>query len=283
MAVIRLTFEWAGDLYGRWFADWLHVHFLIRTVLLLFALWLIIFLAAQLIQYFIAPVFLMFFYYVIFRAWNFLFVETSYEWLYIHYYSRDKPKFSSLYSKLYDKVKHNRIILSHTKYKGMLLRSRRFATQLMVICAVAATLWVSAFGLHHEYVASAMVVIEREVNENSYALEDDSIDGREGKFDLYNEEVLYYSPPDILFYPFEWRKYAVLALNEAGREGARLRDGPGISGQIIIEILWDDDTLIYLNKYVPDAYVNGLFWLRVQSPGGTVGYISSQLIEVEGQ
>jgi len=278
--IITSTFDRAGDLYGIWFADWLHVHFIIRTVLILFVLWLIIFLAAQLIQYLIAPAVLMFYYHIIFRAWNYIFVETPCEWIYIRYHSQDKPNFSALYLRLCDKVKHNRMVLSHTKFKGVLLRSRKFSLNLMFICAVAATLWVSAFGLHHEYAAPVMLEIAEEVVFFEEEYEDEipyELVTEEPPF-VYHEEPTYYTV-DEPFVPTVWQENAIFTLNEQGSQGARLRNGPGISGQTILEILWDDAELIYLNAYFPDEYVNGLYWLRVESPSGTVGYISSQLID----
>ena len=72
----------------------------------------------------------------------------------------------------------------------------------------------------------------------------------------------------------------ILLLNELGRPGARLRDGPGILGNNIIEILWNDDQMRYLHSFYPDSDVQGLYWLRVLSPHGTEGYISSQLVEL---
>jgi hypothetical protein len=276
VAVIRSTFEWAGELYGRWFADWLHVHFLIRTVLIIFMLWLIIYLSAQLIKYIFAPLALMFFIHVIFRAWNFLFIETPHEWIYIKYHSKDIPKFSELYLRLCDKVKHNRMILSHTKYKGALLRSRKFAMQFMIICSVAATLWVSAFGLHQEYSApSASVYVE----ERETDIRDNETESEDSFVEIPSQQPQEETP--IQNAPFEMSDNAILTLNESGSTGARLHSGPGITGETILEILWDDATLLYLNENVPDEYVNGLFWLRVQSPDGTVGYISSQLVEIE--
>jgi hypothetical protein len=101
-------------------------------VLILLVLWLLLFLATQLIRFVIAPASLMFFYHVLFRAWNFIFVETPHEWIYIRYHSKDKPNFSALYLRLCDKVKNNRMILSHTKYKGMIMRSRKFARNVNV-------------------------------------------------------------------------------------------------------------------------------------------------------
>ncbi|MCL2577446.1 MAG: SH3 domain-containing protein [Defluviitaleaceae bacterium] len=280
MNFFTTTFDRAGDLYGRWFADWLHVHFIIRTVLILFILWMIIFLAAQMIQYVIAPIVLIIFYHIFFRAWNYIFVETPHEWIYIRYHSKDKPNFSALYLRLCDKVKNNRLILSHTKFKGMILRSRKFAMHLMFICAVAVTLWVSAFGLHYEYAVPVTLEIkEREVFSEPEEPENEPADfSTEELENLYHEETPYYTA-DFQLTPADWQDNDVFTLNEQGRQGARLRDGPGIAGQTVIEILWDDAELIYLNDYVPDEFVNGLYWLRVESPSGTVGYISSQLIE----
>lgn len=274
MAIIRSGFDRAGETYAAWFGDWLHIHFIARTILILLVLFLLIFLAAMLLRYVLAPAALMFFYHVIFRAWNFLLVETPQEWIYIKYHSRDLPNFSALYLRLCDKVKRNRLILSHTKFRGMVIRSRKFSTLLPVITAVAATLWVSAFALHHEYAEPVLAVAE--IGENGFEYEPEYFEEIPAQ---YNEETPYYPTPDAEFFPEAWAENAVLTLNEAGREGARLRDGPGIADQTIIEILWDDAELIFRNAYVPDTYVNGLFWLRVETPDGTVGYISSHLVD----
>jgi len=286
MNVIRSTFDWAGDLYSSWFADWLHVHFIIRTVIILLILWLIIFLAAQLFQYVVGPVLLMFYYHIFFRAYNFLFVETPHEWIYIRYHSQDKPNFAATYLRLCDKVRKNRAILAHTRYSGMIRKAKKFAMNLMVICFVASTLWVSAFGLHHEYAAPALAIVD-----NREHTEPDPVETTPGDVENDNESDPEYPPDDI--YEIPDRYYAAgtvnpgawppgasinLFLTEYGSQGARLRDGPGISGSTVIEILWDDAVLTYLHAYVPDENVRGLYWLRVRSPQGTVGYISSQLV-----
>ncbi|MCL2198675.1 MAG: SH3 domain-containing protein [Defluviitaleaceae bacterium] len=275
MALIQNTFDRAGEFYVDLFADWLHIHFLIRTVLILFVLWLLVYLVAQVVKYVIAPAFLLFFYHVIFRAYNFLFVETPHEWLYIRYHSKDRSDFSAAYLRLCDRVKRNRMILEHTKYKGVMIRSRIFAQQFLVICAVTVTLWASAFGLHQEYALPAMAVV-------SYPSESDDF-AMEAVTDLEEEITIPTDEYDPLTVPIastaDWRPNSVFTLNEQGRAGARLRDGPGITDQTIIEILWEDTALTFLNEYMPDTYVNGLYWLRVQTPDGTVGYISSQLIQ----
>ena len=278
MTIIRSTFDWAGELYGRMFVDWLHIHFLIRTVLLLLMLWLVIFLAGQVFQYFVWPLVLMVYYHVIFRFWNFFFVETPHEWLYIRHHSKDSPNFSQGYLRLCDKVKRNRLTLNHAKYRGMVVKARRLALQLMVVCAVTATLWVSAFGLHQEY---ADVVLP---------LPDSVVGGAEipGYVDVgvpgydngeYNGGVYYaYYAPGVSR-PSEWVYGRILTLNEMGRDGARLRDGVGITGSVVIEILWGDQRLSYLGVYEHDPYVAGLYWIRVLAPSGAEGYISSALVD----
>ena len=307
MTLIRSTFDWWGELYSSWFADWLHVHFLIRTVLILLVLWLIIYVSAQLFQYVIAPLVILFYYHIIFRAWNYIFVESLHEWIYIRYHSKDKPNFNQLYLRLCDKVKKNRTVLSHNKYSGIIHRGRvrRITLQMMIMCGTAATLWVAAFGLHHEYAAPALAVIDNNITAGADG------GGESGNYTYSHapaDDAQHpagtpgYSPyapdyPRIPPYPPTAETYAyglidpsafplgedtILALNDHGSPGARLRNGPGIAGYTIIEILWDNAHMLFLNSYVPDPDVEGLYWLRVLSPSGTDGYISSQLVEVAG-
>jgi len=301
MYIFTRTFNWAGDLYQQWFGDWLHIHFLIRTVLLLVMLWLVIYIAAQLIRYVIAPVLLMFFYHVLFRVWNFIAVESLHEWLYIRYHSKDKPNFNKLYLRLCDKVKKNRLILNHAKYKGMVWRSKRLTTRLMVFCGVVATLWVVAFGLHLEFADTyepAMVISNETTAESENEESDNDYDGH--TYDEYesNGYTAEYSPESPLITqppaapptpppPPTWLDYytpgaeIILVLNETGREGSRLRSGPGVANYTVLEILFDNDRLMYMRAYTPCAYEDGEFWLRVLSPSGTVGYISSVLVDVQ--
>ena len=278
MSIIRATFDRAGELYSDLFADWLHVHFLIRTVLILFILWLMIYLLAQIVKYVVAPAILLFYYHVVFRAFNFLFIETLHEWLYIRYHSKDRPDFSTSYLKLCDRVKQNRMVLEHTKYKGMMIKSRRFANQLLVICAVVVTLWASAFGLHQEYVVPVMIVTPSVVVSEENNIIAEEINQVEEIYIQY-EEIPEITENDPIISTVNWQEDSTFTLNEQGRAGARLRDGPGIADQVIIEILWEDATMTFLNEYVPDTYVNGLYWLRVRTTDGTIGYISSQLVE----
>lgn len=286
MSQIYATFDRAGELYSRWFSDWLHIHFIIRTVLLLLAIWLAIYIAAQLFQYVIAPVLLLIFYHTIFRAWNYFAVETPQEWIYIKYFSRDKPQYREKYLRLCDKVKRNRQLLSNLKYGGMIRRAKWFTLRAMIIFGVISLLWVAGFGLHGEYAVPAMVqigtgppeVAATEYENGTTETEQPAAPG----------ETVDYTPapqgprePPLWLDPYFWPtdEDIVLRLNELGQPGARLRDGPGIVGRNIIEILWQDDEMQFLHSYYPDSDVQGLYWLRVRSPHGTEGYISSQLVE----
>ena len=288
MNMLRTTFDNAGELYSRVFADWLHIHFIIRTVLLLLAMWLLVYLVAQLFQYVIAPFSILFYCHVILRAWNYLFVESFQEWIYIRYYSKDKPNFDGLYLRLCDKAKRNRQILAYTRYAGILRRGRvrRATFQAMAICGVAVTLWVGAFGLHHEYVTPALVLVDTETAETA---PDDYMPYLPNETEATPHVYQQHEPfPTHTVYssgfvnPVAWQTHEniILTLNEQGRPGARLRNGPGIAEYTVIEILWDNDHFLYLHSFVPDADVVGLYWLHIQSPSGTAGYISSQLVEV---
>lgn len=274
MNIMRTTFDQAGELYANLFADWLHIHFVIRTMLLLLAVWLIIFLAAQAFQYIVGPLLLLFYTHAILRAWNFLAIETVQEWLYIHYYSQYKPNFENLYLRLCDKAKKNRQILNYTKYTGILRRGkvRRVSLIAMVTSGVAATLWIGAFGIHLEYAAPAIAIVEN-INETEIDIDEPPLIEQQ---DMVQVPHIMLTPET----PTNWPENTLFTLNEQGRSGARLRNGPGISDYTVIEILWDDDQFVFLNAFVPDSDVVGLYWLHVQTPSGTDGYISSQLVEM---
>jgi len=277
MTIVRTTFDRAGDLYSRLFSDWLHIHFIIRTVLLLLVLWLIIYIAAQIFQYVIAPILLFIFYNTIFRMWNYFAVETPQEWIYVRYFSQDKPKFRERYLRLCDKVKRNRKILSNMKYRILTRRSKKITLRLIIVCAVVATLWVGAFGLHHEYAVPAIAqALEANTSQTlGYQPTDDIPEipipvARPAEPPPWLDPSLWDAADTIFLY-----------LNDLGQPGARLRDGPGILGHTVIEILWNDDRIQFLHSYYPDADVRGLYWLHVLSPHGTKGYISSQLVAKE--
>jgi len=215
-------------------------------------LWLIIYVFTQLFQYVMWPLVMMFYYHAIFRAWNYL-------------------------------IEKNRTTLSNVNYAGMVRYSKQVALRLMIIFGVVTTLWVTAFGLHQEYAVPVMVVdvnrpTDTVAGDAAYEYSpapsmDSSTAGQEGQFDQ--------DTPGWLS-PAAWPADAeiVLYLNELGAKETRLRSGPGIAGYNIIELLWDNDKLVYLHAFFPDPYVRGLYWLRVLSPSGTEGYVSSQLVGV---
>jgi len=248
-------------------------------------LWLIIYLFTQLFQYVVSPLAMMFYYHVIFRAWNYLTAELPEGFIYTRYHSRDKSNFSRLYARLCDRIKKNRAKLSNVRYAGLVHYSKQVALRLMIICGIVSTLWVTAFGLHQEYAMPVMVAVadqptETAVSDFSYEYApipsidmDLSLTEPEGPFVHY--EYGWLSPAA---WPFDTE--IVLYLNEAGANETRLRNGPGIAGYNVIEILWDNDKLVYLHSFYPDPYVRGLYWLRVLSPSGTEGYVSSQLVNV---
>jgi len=281
MSFIVENLERAGRLYARWFGDWMHVHFIVRTVLLLLVIWLVVFLVATLFRYCVGPLILLVLCHTVFRAWNFLFVETPQELIYIRQNSKGVPNYSNLYLRFTDKAKRNREILDNFGFLAALKRAKRFGMQAMILCLIAATLWVAGFGLYHEFVfgvpapyqGGAAVLEPQEPDESEYE------SGYDDANDAPPEEAAYF--PGIVT-PDGWfiGDDIVFILNETGRLGARLHDGPGITGRTVIEILWDDVELVYLNFYERDPYVDGLYWLRVLTPGDRVGYVSSMLVEV---
>jgi len=259
-------------------------------VLLLLVIWLAIYIVAQLFQYIIAPVLLFIFYNTIFRAWNYFAVETPMEWIYIKYFSQDKTKHREKYSRLCDKAKSNRQLLSNLRYMGMVRRAKWFTLRTMIILGVVSTLWVAGFGLHREYAVPAMVqngddnnvaAAPQEPTENENdTTEQPPQPGETATADYTPTPQVPREPPpwlDPYFWPAD--ESITLRLNGLGQPGARLYDGPGIVGRNIIEVLLHDDEMEFLHSYYADSYVQGLYWLRVRTAGGTEGYIGSQLVE----
>jgi len=283
MNVIRASFDWSANLYETWFADWLHIPYLARTALILLVLWFVIFVIMQVgFRYVLGPLAVLFFYHVIIRVWNFIFVETIQEFIYIRYFSKDKPRFSKTYLRLTDRIKRTRLILSHLRYRGILYqgRVRKFAWRATIIGLLLTALWVPAFGLHVAYVVPTGVILD---NGTSYRNEPDL------------EQASIPPEPDTLFTTgeiprSEWLnpqdlaegESIILRLNEQGTPGTRLRDVPSMGEEaVVIEVLWGEMNLVYQGVYAPGE-IEGLYWLRVRTPAGTIGYVSSQLVTVEG-
>ena len=288
MTWIQTSFQRADSLYSRLFADWLHINFIARTVLLLLMLWLIIFIGALIFKYVIGPVWMLFYVNVLLRAWNFLIIETIQEWIYIHHYSKGSTRFSGLYMRLTDRVKHNRARLSsseeNTAHRRQ--RARRLGNQMMITAGIIVAMWVVAFGINREYAAPAWAASSGanegstqdetppELGNNEDATE--TISGEEEP----REDV--YLPGMVRPGLFPEGAQISFALTGNARDGARLRSGPGTADTVVIEMLWGDEILVYLNHYVADADVDTLYWIRVRSESGVVGYIGSHLVEVVG-
>jgi len=275
---LQNIFDRAGELYAHHFADWLHIHFVIRTAILLLILWGALFIVAMFLMYVLGPALVLLYRHILFRWYNYWFVETPHEFLYIRYYSKDRPNFRAWFLRLSDKVKRNRMILAHTRYRGILYRGtvKRFTWVLIATVGFAATLWLTAFGLHQEYYMPAMA---------SYSNGEDSAPGDDTSINavptlpLPSENL--YDFNDYTAAPFTLPEYASLRLNELGAGGARLRDLPCFADGRVIEMVWGNHVLTFLNELYADATVPGLYWLRVLSPEGLAGYIASYLLVIE--
>jgi len=283
------SFGWAGDLYARWFANWLHINFLIRTILLLLMMGLVIYVAGLIFKYIIGPLAVLFYINIIKRAWNYFVIETLLEWIYIRYYSEGSLRFANLYLRLCDKAKHNRAVLSYNKYKGVLHRGRvrKFGNSLMISAAIVATLWVVAFGIDQEYAMPAWAAVDNGQDEPDAPVEnnhepDETETGYEPDTHEESPATEIYAPGLIRPGKFPAGNVVLALTEEAADEGARLRDGPGITGTTVIEMLWGHDQMTFLGEYTADPVVEALYWLRVRTPSGTEGYIGSQLVEVIG-
>ena len=279
MNLLQSIFNRAGDLYAQYFAEWLHIHFVIRTAILLLILWGALFVVAMLLMYVFGPIVVLFYRHIIFRWYNYWFVETPHEWLYIRYYAKDKPNFRAWYLRLSDKVKRNRMILAHTRYKGILYRGavKRFTWVLIATVGFATTLWLTAFGLHQEYYVPVIAGYAHGgpgTTGNATAN-----NGGQSGSTIPGMGSTPYDPSGAT--PFTLPEYASLRLNELGAEGTRLRDLPCFADGRVIEMVWGGHVLTYLNEMHADASVSGLYWLRVLSPEGLAGYVASYLLAIE--
>lgn len=283
MAWLTFVFDSLSDVYLRHFGDFLHVHYLVRTVFLMLVVWFAIIVVLKLFKFIVGPSLLLFVYHVVFRFYNYLFVETPAEWIYITYYSKDLPRFEKAYFRLTSKAKRNRVTLLELDYGMAIRKAGKTEKRVSYFLLTVTTLWIMAFGLYFEFFPPPPAA----VRENAAAVEtpDEAIIGgadynENGHPDGNGYEHELYVPGGIS--PAEWEGRVILLLNEEGQNGAWLRSGPGISGFVVTQVLWGDVRLVYENYFVEDGYVRGLYWLRVSTPDGNTGYISSSLVEVYG-
>ena len=286
LSYVILVFETVRDMYVGLFGDFLHVHFIIRTVFLLLLSWIAIVLFLKIFKYLVGPVFVLFFYHIFFRLHNFFFVETPAEWIYIHYYSKDLPNFEKAYLRLTDKADKNRDLLSKLGFGMAVMKVRSAERRFAYFLLSLSTLWIVAFGLYIEFFTVPPQVFDGgflfgQRGQGALTSQDNNRQSEdyvnENEINDVNIYIVY--PPGTVN-PTEWDGVTMLVLNERGQGGAWLRNGPGISGFVVTQVLWGDMVLDYLNYFVPDNYVNGLYWLRVRTPDGNTGYLSSSLVEV---
>ena len=268
------------------FGDFLHMHFLIRTVFLLLMAWLVIVVSLKIFKFLIGPMLVLLFYHVFFRLFNYLVVETPAEWIYIRYYSKDLPTLEGAYLRLTVQAKKNRELLGELDYGMAIIKVRKTERRFSYFLLSLSTLWLIAFGLYAEFFHPVPSILENGTIANGQAADSatgQNVSGGQNQ-ELVNENEInlgsigVYLPGTIN--PADWYGNVYLALNESGRGGAWLRDGPGISGFVVTQVLWGDVVVEYLDYFVPDDYVNGLFWLRVRTPDSNTGYLSSSLVEV---
>ena len=284
MRWIQASFNRMEGIYARLFADWLHISFIMRTVMLILMLWIIIIIGALAFKYVIGPLLMRFYINVMLRAWNFIVVETVQEWIYIHHYSKGSPRFSGLYMRLTDSAKHNRALLAGGEENAVLQRKRvrRFGNQMMVAACVIVAMWVVAFGINQEYTAPVWVA-SGDADENA-GPDDNGPEPQDASTgDESDDNATPHDANDIpgLVRPGQFPDGAQISMaltGDAQVEGARLRNAPGTADSVVIEMLWGDETLVYLGHYVADADVDTLYWLRVRSLSGEVGYIGSHLV-----
>ncbi len=277
MSTLKNIFDSLARLYDSTFNEWLYIHFVLRTFILLLCVWAFIYIAAQVFRYLLGPLLALFFYHVILRAWNFLFVETLMEWIYIHFYSRDKDFLSGTYLRLCDKVKRNRMRISHTRYKGILLNGgmKKTSVRLMAVGLIAASLWVVAFGLYRDYgrpVSAAPVPTVTPMSEPAPTLTPTT-----EPTPMFT--LLPTAPPEPV--DMFWIECDYLYLNEYGVPGANVRDKPDGENSTIIEIIWGSAELQYLDEFYEDVQIPSMYWLKIRTESGTEGYISNRLVQSE--
>ena len=252
--------------------------------------WLFILVGLKIFKYFVGPLFVLLYYNIFFRLHNYFFVETPAEWIYIRYYSKDLPTLERTYLRLTDRAKKNRELLSELDYGMSIVKVRKAERRFSYFLLSLSTLWIVAFGLYAEFFPPLPMPLENGMNIGGQATEpgtnqevfgDEENDVNENEINDGNVGGGHNVYQPGLVNPAEWVSGNItLILNEVGRDGAWLRNGPGISGFVVVQVLWGDVVLEYLQFFVPDEYVNGLYWLRVRTPDGNTGYLSSSLVEV---
>jgi len=277
MEIINNLFIRMSTFYTSTFAEWMHVHYLLRTVILLLIVWLVLYLAANAFRLVVGPILLFFCYHLLFRAFNYLILETAQEWLFIKYHSKGSKRFARSYVRLTDTVYQNRKTLKSLTYLTLCGKAWNGVFSLMVACMVSASLFVTALGLTIEFTD---IYREREVVSGPIQNIPPAI---HPSITVPIELPSMEEPDEIPVSVFEPPTWAIepginLVLTEEGSAGTRLRDGPGIDEFTVIEILWGDVVLEYIGNFEADE-AEGLFWMQVLTPVGNVGWVSHVLLD----
>jgi hypothetical protein len=287
MNTVQSVFNAISEWYGTVFYDWLYIHFVIRTLILLLVIWLAVFVGGQIYKYVLGPLLVLVWYHLLFRAWNYLFVETPMEWTYINYFSKDKPFLNAKYLRLCDRVKRNRNKMSHLSYKSIIIHGhvKRGAHRLIVTGMIAGTLWAAAFGLYYEfaydgpkpYVSSFAEATARPSEEPTATPEPTPPPTPVPT----PEPTPAYVPPTLSPEEMFWIGKNVLYLNEFGVDGSNVRDKPDGLDSTVIEIVLGTAVLEYMDEYYEDPHTPSMYWIKVRTAAGTVGYVSNRLLQAE--
>ena len=209
------------EMYANLFASWLHVNFVVRTIVLILLAWLVIFLAAKLFQYVIGPM-------------SFMLITLV-----------GKP----------GRKEHRPMYSTHTA------KLRRISLIAMLTSGIIVALWLGVFGIYQEYATQAITLVE----------------SNEGVNHEINLDILIPLPqePQDLELPYN----VILALSPQGMGGTMVHSGPGVEEYTVLEILWDYDQILFLNRIVSDT--NGQHWVYVQTPSSITGFVNSYFVNMD--
>jgi hypothetical protein len=276
MAAIRDILEYSSGIYNHIFEEWLYIHFSIRTLILILVMWMLVYACAQVLQYLLVPLSILFIYHVLFRLWNYFFVETPQEWIYIRYFSQEKPFMRGMYARLCDRIKRNRQILGRVRYANILAPGtiQRATTRLMVVMMVLVTLWTAIFGLYGEYTSGRFMSFLPRVEDIGEQAKD------EPSPPTGEEQENYALSEDFVMDPATWPADATLifTLTAYGSGGSNIRDLPSVENGTPLEIVYGGVRLLYLHAYAPDENDADIFWLKVRAPSGVEGYVNETLL-----
>ncbi|MCL2708183.1 MAG: hypothetical protein FWF03_03605 [Defluviitaleaceae bacterium] len=276
------AYEKIAEAYNRVFADWLYIHYIPRTLLLLCLALTLAYIAVNAVRYVAAPFAAVVYFHMLLRLWNFFVTETAQEWLYVKYFSKGRQRFVRTYQKKCDSVKKNRKRMTNASYFKIIRRTgyiNAFRGLLVSALLVAGLMNVSV-GLFVGYRESVEKI---EAASRKQPDPSPTIAPTPAPTEAPEPEEL--SAPDeteteLEIDPRRWGDGAELyfMLNEHGTDGANIRDLPSFRFGEIVDMVWGDMLLVYLNEFSRDVDNDDLFWLKVRIPSGTEGFISSLLL-----